>query len=95
MSEKTDNILNEIANERARQIAKGWTPEHDDTHYNRAIAFGAVAKTLEACGDSHGRIYWPFLPTGRNPFNAPPRRLLIESAAMLVAEIERLDRIMP
>jgi hypothetical protein len=73
-------VVEEIAAERRRQIEKGWTPEHDDGH-----AYGEII--------DHDQ--WGVVPRLiRAPLERPARarRLLVESAALIVAEIERRDR---
>lgn len=92
------SVINEIAAERKRQIEQeGWTPEHDDEHkyfeMARAAvcyAFGAYQSIITKKPALHE--YWPkewdkawWKPT-------TPRRDLIKAAALIVAEIERLDR---
>lgn len=32
MNPETQRVLDDVKAERARQIEKGWTPEHDDRH---------------------------------------------------------------
>ncbi len=78
--------------ERRRQIRdEGWTPEHDDTHASGEMARAAAFYTLyaEEKPAGFGRI-WPWTrnwckPTGK-------RRNLVKAAALIIAEIERLDR---
>jgi hypothetical protein len=74
-------VIDEIAAERDRQLAKGWTPNHDDQHTAGEIIdapdWGAVARldVATSIATPHER-----------------RRLLVQAAALIVAEIERLDR---
>jgi hypothetical protein len=92
--------MRDIATERQRQIeAEGWTPEHDDQHADGALAQAAACYAM---GDhrivawSHdGRNWgeaslWPWHEDWWKP--ASRRRNLIKSAALIAAEIERLDR---
>jgi hypothetical protein len=82
------NAIEEIVAERKRQIeAEGWTPEHDDAHVDGALA---KAATCYASVFPLAPSYWPWdlqwwKPTSR-------RRNLIKAGALIVAEIERLDR---
>lgn len=97
------SVIEEIAAERRRQIeAEGWTPEHDDAYHKGELAGAA------ACYAMHGLEYrisivnlaqqvsnltrdlWPWARSWWKPKDR--RRDLIRSAALLVAEIERLDR---
>jgi hypothetical protein len=99
---KLDGPVGEIAAERARQIsAEGWTAEHDDRiGYQGALATAAAAYALNA-GDmvnpnrdayaNEPPSFWPFDVEWWNP--KLPRRDLIRAGALIVAELERLDRI--
>ncbi|MDV6376459.1 hypothetical protein [Deinococcus arenicola] len=90
---KGEQIMVEIAAERTRQQkAEGWTPEHDDGHTDgvlaRVAAFYALATT-------EGGVGWKIWPKHWEPRWYKPttkRRDLIKAAALIVAEIERLDR---
>jgi len=96
--------IDDIAAERARQLAEeGWTLEHDDGHDNGELADAAAcyaattrafkAEQLAGRGYSEFTSYsdlWPWedkwwKPKGR-------RRNLVRAGALIVAEIERLDR---
>lgn len=99
--------LNDIAAERARQISKeGWSAAHDDTHTNGELATAAGVYALVAgSSDRHwiinglsGNDYiaaamklWPWDRSWFKP--STPRRDLIKAAALIVAEIDRLDRL--
>jgi len=90
-------VLEEIAAERRRQIeAEGWTPEHDDTHSRGEMAL-AAACYADWAGLNHylrkqvfPRLTWPWDLKWWKPTNR--RRDLIKAAALIVAEVERLDR---
>ena len=73
-------VLDEIAAERRHQADKGWTPEHDDKHTHGEIIDNA----------EWGAVPWLIRAPLERPAKA--RRLLIEAAALIVAEIERRDR---
>jgi len=74
--------------ERERQkAAEGWTPEHDDEHANGSIALAAAAYA------SGYEWIWPWDGTWWKPKS--PRRDLVRAGALILAEIERLDRIEP
>jgi hypothetical protein len=86
--------LEDVVRERFRQIsAEGWTPEHDDEHTGGELA------TAAAC---YAAPHFPGGMEGRPPFRWPydaewwkpksRRRDLVRAAALIVAEIERLDR---
>lgn len=83
------SVIDEIAAERARQIAvEGWTPEHDDMHRNEEMADAAACYAI---GSERGYFHlWPWSTRWWKPTTR--RRDLIKAAALIVAEIERLDR---
>lgn len=96
-------VLGEIADERRRQIDhKGYTPDHDDEHTCEEIAALAVVLAMpegcrewDATSTGYGdTLDAAILPAGwRLPaYNVDRRADLIKAAALLVAEIERLDR---
>ena len=77
--------LDDVAAERSRQVSReGWTLEHDDSHDRGEMAFAAACYVLE---DTR---HWPWDMKWWKPKNR--RRDLVRAAALLVAEIERLDR---
>lgn len=95
-------VLGEIAEERWRQQeAEGWTPEHDDQHAKGELAAAAAAYAFEASLSDHIRdkdwsngetpACWPWSREWWKPKDR--RRDLIRAAALLVAEVERLDRL--
>lgn len=76
----------DVANERKRQIDAGYDDAHDDAHSQGQIIrepWGALGR-LNAASRAIVRADFP-VETLRN--------LLVQSAAMIVAEIERLDRL--
>jgi hypothetical protein len=92
------SILAEIGAERARQIDKeGFDVEHDDEHESSEIAFAAACYAapeklyrMEQFADGHSIVNaWPW---ESEPKRKSRRRDLIRAAALIVAEIERLDR---
>lgn len=92
MTEQTQALRDVIA-ERQRQInAEGWTPAHDDLHTESEIALAAACYAMSAGGYAKGQVppIWPWSLNWWKP--AYGRRDLIRAAALLLAEIERLDR---
>jgi len=93
-------VIEEIAVERRRQIeVEGWSAEHDDRHDAGDLAKAGASYAYHA--GIH--LYAPSNPPWEEPpdtwpwpekFWKPktPRRDLIRAAALIVAEIERLDR---
>ena len=83
----------DVLSERRRQICEeGWTPEHDDAHDGGELAHAAGCYALfsgsNADADDPPK-YWPW-DDGWTP--SEYRRDLVKAAALLVAEIERIDR---
>lgn len=91
----------DVLAERRRQVdAEGWTPEHDDQHSAGELAdAAAIYARFSAHGEAHRRYYsygrvpsgWPWDASWWKPTN--PRRDLVKAGALILAEIERLDRI--
>lgn len=92
-----------MAEERERQIdEEGWTPKHDDEHVNGELADAAV------CYAATKNIYFmekvfvifrkytPLFPWNRYAFfkkeKHTRKRQLIIAGALLIAELERLER---
>jgi hypothetical protein len=91
------NALDEIAAERRRQIeVEGWSPEHDDEHLprpGRRERRGPLAEAAECYIAGSTGVFdlnWPWDTEYWKPTTY--RRDLIKAAALIVAEIERLDR---
>lgn len=75
----------DVIAERQRQIsAEGWTPEHDDVHASHELRRAAACYMLGNGGN------WPWDWRWWKP--TTDRRNLVKAAALLIAEIERLDR---
>ncbi len=93
-----EHVILEIARERERQLAaEGWTPEHDDTHVAGEMAVAAGCYAIHAGQGADAQVRpgyapqdWPWQARWWKP--KQPRRDLIRAAALIVAEIERLDR---
>lgn len=97
-----EKIIDDIELERLRQVSKGFDADHDDEHVGGELARAGGSYALQASGltdpyfprrtDGVPRA-WPF--DGQDWRPAPrdqKRRDLVRAAALLVAEIERLDR---
>ncbi|EPF1363154.1 hypothetical protein ACOAOW_07280 [Pseudomonas aeruginosa] len=91
----------DVQAERRRQItAEGWTPEHDDEHSHGQMARAAACYALagsSAPNDGTAALLvslaWPWDQQWWKPTSA--RRDLIKAGALILAEIERLDRAAP
>ena len=90
-----NGALEAIAAERQRQIdSEGWTPEHDDEHRHGEMAGAAACYVLDGMGPLRMpglfMMLWPWDTGWWKPSDR--RRNLVKAAALIVAEIERLDR---
>lgn len=102
--ETSELVAQELLWERQRQQDKlGWVPEHDDEHKLGEIAGMAALYALppnvrmwdatstgfgETLGEAICPYGWVAKPGDR-------RRELVKAGALIIAEIERLDRIAP
>lgn len=88
------NAAADVLAERQRQITtEGWTPEHDDEHCNNEMAMAAVCYINETgtVNRNGGKPWgWPWDASWWKP-NAR-RRNLVKAGALILAEIERIDR---
>jgi hypothetical protein len=103
-----EKVIEEIREERKRQMAvEGWTPQHDDEHLHGEMAdaaacYAATKKILvrtrlhrsgSFCGSYSTTIdAWPWACEWDKRVKHPRRRQLVIAAALIVAELERLDR---
>lgn len=87
----TSKALQDVASERGRQITdEGWTPEHDDHHVHGELAKAGACYALEHRGWQGFTHEWPW--EGRWWKLKDRRSNLVRGAALIIAEIERLDR---
>ncbi|WP_234090150.1 hypothetical protein [Enterobacter asburiae] len=98
------NAVQSVISERQRQQSvEGWTPKHDDKHDNNELAFAASCYAFHSAAASwdfedDGTPYdihpapknWPWASEWWKPTN--PRRDLVKAGALILAEIERIDR---
>jgi len=77
----------DVLAERRRQVeAEGWTPHHDDCHNKGELANAAACY---AAGIAIVDL-WPWSRDWWKPRSH--RRNLVKAAALILAEIERIDR---
>ncbi|WHP32810.1 hypothetical protein QMG90_07880 [Trabulsiella odontotermitis] len=82
----------DVLAERRRQItAEGWTAEHDDKYQHSEMLWAACCYVLNTI-QKYNRVPfdWPWDDSWWKPSN--PRRDLVKANALLLAEIERIDR---
>ncbi len=92
MTYEKSRALIAIQAERQRQIdIEGWTPEHDDSHSGGELALAAACYA----GDTRkfNTAPPPKWPWAQHWWKSTSRRRdLVKAGALIVAEIERLDR---
>lgn len=82
----------DVLAEHRRQItAEGWTPEHDDKYRHSEMLWAACCYVLNTI-QKYNRVPfdWPWRDEWWKPTNQ--RRDLVKANALLLAEIERIDR---
>ncbi|RUU99430.1 ead/Ea22-like family protein [Mesorhizobium sp. M6A.T.Cr.TU.017.01.1.1] len=90
--------VRDVLAERRRQVeGEGWTPEHDDAHANGELANAAACYALGATvsklkwGHKSPPAIWPWRKSWWK-IEGGARRMLVKAGALIIAEIERLDR---
>ncbi|CBV44089.1 hypothetical protein [Halomonas elongata] len=88
----------DVYRERMRQLStESWSREHDDTHDGGELSAAAGCYAFAACRQLIGvdvdgaRQSWPWEAHWWKPSDGP-RRNLVKAGALILAEIERLDR---
>jgi hypothetical protein len=94
-------ICGELLNERRRQVeGEGWTHASDDRQTDGQLAYAATAYVFSAAyqqgvapkNHEDGPLaWWPF-PLQHFRGDDTSRRALVKAGALIIAEIERLDR---
>lgn len=86
--------VQEVLAERQRQIdVEGWTPEQDDRYTTGELA-DAAANYAAFAGQQRKYPYtgwWPWADSWWKPTTR--RRDLVKAGALILAELERLDRL--
>lgn len=101
LAEQASPAARDVLAERQRQIdVEGWTPKHDDHNdrgelslaaANYSFATGLSLKHETRPDDRQPRMSWPWDAYWWKP-SPDPRRNLVKAGALILAEIERLDR---
>jgi hypothetical protein len=89
----TRQAVQDVLSERLRQVnEEGFSFEHDDAHTNGQLPAAAASYAIAASVDFIGivRVVWPWTRDWWKPRD--PRRNLVKAGALIIAEIERLDR---
>lgn len=104
---ETSKAAGDVLFERARQMhSEGWTAEHDDAHtggelavvaacYANPFVLGVDFGVVEPCDVPPEELPWLFPDSWDRSWWKPeePRRNLVKAGALILAEIERLDRL--
>ena len=91
MKKETESVLDEIGIERYRQgYEEGWTDDHDDDHNCNELADAAACYAFGQPSQIIEQL-WPWSIDWWKPTDK--RRDLVKAGALIVAEIERLDRV--
>jgi hypothetical protein len=94
-----NDAIRDVLAERRRQVEQeGWTAEHDDGHRLGEMALAGAAYAGYAAAKIDGDLtlgtkafeFWPWRSGWWKPKDS--RRDLVRAAALIIAEIERLDR---
>lgn len=84
--------MRDVHAERFRQQeVEKWSTTHDDEYYNGEMASAGAAYAVATNFPGYAEKIWPWDSLWWKPTTA--RRNLVKAAALLIAEIERLDRI--
>ncbi|MGU6597863.1 MULTISPECIES: ead/Ea22-like family protein [Salmonella] len=84
-------ILDVIAERQRQQSVEGWTPEHDNVYQNSELADAAACYAIHAHNQGFSTpAHWPWSPDWWKQSGA--RRDLVKAGALIIAEIERIDR---
>lgn len=96
--------LDVLAERRRQVVEEGWTPEHDDAHTDGSLARAAACYAEGPSGRSRVEVWgqrkvlvpviWPLSWSALwwKP-SENRRRDLVKAGALILAEIERLDRV--
>ena len=88
--------VRDVLAERRRQVEQeGWTPEHDDQHAKGEMAFAAASYAMSSARHPLVMKYgvpgnWPWAAEWWKPTTR--RHDLVKAGALILAEIERIDR---
>ncbi|WP_301154282.1 Lar family restriction alleviation protein [Metapseudomonas otitidis] len=99
-AEQLTNAARDVLAERRRQVEdEQWTPEHDDRYRHRQLAMAAACYATSPAHDDLHSVQtatpampsaWPWARAWWKPGTL--RQNLVKAGALVLAEIERLDR---
>lgn len=102
--EPQTDAARDVLAERQRQVnVEGWTQAHDDEHTGCSLTVAAACYALFAAANNSdsadawiqewrktARYLWPYDKEWQK--TTTPRRDLVKAGALILAEIERIDR---
>lgn len=84
-------ILDVISERQRQRSVEGWTSERDDAYQDSELADAAACYAIHAHNQGVSTpAHWPWAPAWWKQTN--PRRDLVKAGALILAEIERIDR---
>ena len=92
-----ERIIQDVLTERRRQVhEEGYTHGHDDTHVGGELALTGAAYAILSTFDktpltSHAYAIWPWKDS--MPLKKSRRQDLIRATGLMIAELERIDRV--
>jgi hypothetical protein len=89
------SAIEDVAAERKRQIeSEGWSPQHDSAHSLGEMARAAACYAIPRASSDFQVMVGLLWPWDRKWWKPKDRRRdLVRAAALIVAEIDRLDRL--
>ncbi len=92
--EALSKVAIDVLSERRKQIDHGYTSENDDRYAPFTLSFGAMASISMQKEDEGFRVSAPHGEVAKllHLRNLGARQNLVRAAALLIAEIERMDR---
>lgn len=96
VSAEVTEAARDVLAERQRQVeTEGWTPKHDDEHQHGEMAGAAACyalRNVQHWGAAQAAAsLWPWDEKWWKP--SDNRRNLVKAGALIIAEIERIDRL--
>lgn len=93
----TQAMIDVLEERRRQEDEEGWTVEHDDQHTGGQMARAAACYAISASSQANDTAAavivdtaWPWAPEWWKPSGS--RRDLVKAGALIIAEIDRLDR---
>ena len=84
-------IMDVVTERQRQQSVEGWTPEHDNAYQNSELADAAACYAIYAHNQGFSTpAHWPWSHDWWKQSGA--RRDLVKAGALIIAEIERIDR---